>query len=54
MAKGKKTKTPQQKAEQSVRTAKNKIKRIEKALLTAKGSGKANLEESLSFWKGKL
>ena len=54
MAKGKKIKTAQQKAGQSVRTAKNKIKIIKNALTIAKGSGKAQLEKSLEFWQSKL
>ena len=51
MAGSKKHKTEQQKSKQKERTARNKIKKYEKALLTANGEAKNIIMKKLDFYR---
>ena len=50
----KKHKSEAEKAKQRRHTAENKIKRIQKALLTAGGQAKGFLQQRLEFWQRQL
>jgi len=55
MSKGhRKHKSEKEKAKDRLHTARNKIRRIELALKTAKGKAIDNLKERLKFWRLKL
>lgn len=51
MANRKKTRTSGEIAHHRANTRRNKIKAINKALLTAKGKGITELNKRLEFWK---
>lgn len=54
MSGSKKPKSEQRKNEQKLRTARNQIKRYEKALDTAKGSARDAILKKIEFYKSRL
>lgn len=51
MSKSKKKKSDLEKMAQKRRTAQNKVKRIERALVSATSKGREDLLKALNYWK---